>query len=277
MQPIQQGNQRRGHLGIPLLPGGAQAAAGGAGIIDGMFLLGGAFRVDPQSHAFPRRPGPEAEFFQLAGGIEHDVVRIPQNFFKIPLPVAGAEHMDLLPRHLLRSQPGLKQAAGLRSIQVGRHGGIQVKVGKGLLRQEHFGSGFLRHRRQQRAVFQQLPLIQNIGRGGYFCKQLGGVLFSQAPKGRAVVNGHGEPPFSWKQCLCGNTVGLMAVPRRRDNAVIPQSTSTGLWLSLRGRPCLSRASRKGSGSNSSTVCTPGAVHLPVSSIMAPHMAGTPVV
>ena len=56
-----------------------------------------------------------------------------------------------------------------------------------------------------------------------------------------------------------------------------QSTSAGLWLSERGRPYLSRASRYGSGSNSSTVCTPLVVHLPVSSISAPHMAGTPVV
>ena len=56
-----------------------------------------------------------------------------------------------------------------------------------------------------------------------------------------------------------------------------QSTRAGAWLSERGRPYLSRASRYGSGSNSSTVCTPLVVHLPVSSISAPHMAGTPVV
>ena len=56
-----------------------------------------------------------------------------------------------------------------------------------------------------------------------------------------------------------------------------QSTRAGAWLSERGRPYLSSASRYGSGSNSSTVCTPLVVHLPVSSISAPHMAGTPVV
>ena len=33
----------------------------------------------------------------------------------------------------------------------------------------------------------------------------------------------------------------------------------------------------GSGSNSSTVYTPGLFHLPVSSIAAPIIAGTPVV
>ena len=65
--------------------------------------------------------------------------------------------------------------------------------------------------------------------------------------------------------------------RRPHIPLVHQSTSTGLWFSLRGRPYLSSASRNGSGLNSSTVYTPGLVHSPVSIIKAPHMAGTPVV
>ena len=56
-----------------------------------------------------------------------------------------------------------------------------------------------------------------------------------------------------------------------------QSTSTGLKSSSHGSPHLLSASIKGSGSNSSTLCTPAAFHLPVSTIAAPIIAGTPVV
>ena len=101
------------------------------------------------------------------------------------------------------------------------------------------------------------------------------------------------PPRIWLRCLrssrrplwasAARTVhlllGQVCQPRKGRAAVAHphQSTRAGLWLSERGRPYLSSASRYGSGSNSSTVCTPLVVHLPVSSIRAPHIAGTPVV
>lgn len=44
-----------------------------------------------------------------------------------------------------------------------------------------------------------------------------------------------------------------------------------------GNPCRFRASMNGSGSNCSMLNTPLPVHLPVTIIMAPIMAGTPVV
>ena len=56
-----------------------------------------------------------------------------------------------------------------------------------------------------------------------------------------------------------------------------QSTSTGWKSSVQGSPHLFRASMKGSGSNSSMLWTPGLFQVPVISIMAPIMAGTPVV
>ena len=47
--------------------------------------------------------------------------------------------------------------------------------------------------------------------------------------------------------------------------------------SCHGKPYLLRASINGSGSNSSTFHTPGRFHKPFKNIMAPIMAGTPVV
>ena len=47
--------------------------------------------------------------------------------------------------------------------------------------------------------------------------------------------------------------------------------------SCQGSPCLFSCSINGSGLNSSTLFTPGRFHSPLKNIMAPIMAGTPVV
>lgn len=47
--------------------------------------------------------------------------------------------------------------------------------------------------------------------------------------------------------------------------------------SCQGSPCLLSCSMNGSGSNSSTFHTPGRCHNPLKNIMAPIIAGTPVV
>ena len=56
-----------------------------------------------------------------------------------------------------------------------------------------------------------------------------------------------------------------------------QSTSTGFSSTFHGSPHLFRASMYGSGSNSSTVNTPGRFHVPSRTREVPIMAGTPVV
>ena len=48
-------------------------------------------------------------------------------------------------------------------------------------------------------------------------------------------------------------------------------------ISSQGRPYSLSFCMKGAGSNSSILKTPGPFHVPVASIMAPIMAGTPVV
>ena len=121
VEAIQQGGQLRvsRHGGIPLGTGGAQAAAGGTGVIDGVALLGGALGVYPQAHAFAGSLGRRAKLCQLAGGVEHDVVGVLQNGGKFLCPVGSAEHMVLLFRQLLPAQAALVQAAGLGARQVG--------------------------------------------------------------------------------------------------------------------------------------------------------------
>ena len=248
MQTVQQGGQLRVrcHGGVPLGTGGAQTAAGGAGVVDFVSLLRGALRVDAQTDAFARRLCRRAEFCQLAGRVEHDVVGVLQQFLKLVCPVGGAEHMVLLLRQLFPAQTALVQAAGLGTGQIGCQHRVDIKVGKSLLRQQDAAASALLHTQQNFAVAAQLGFVQQIAGGGQAVQLLLGQV-CQPRKGRAAV----------------------AHPH--------QSTRAGLWLSERGRPYLSSASRYGSGSNSSTVCTPLVVHLPVSSISAPHMAGTPVV
>lgn len=63
VQPIQQLQGVGVHLGVPHLPGHPHAAAGGAGVVDGVSLLGGALGIDAQPHTFPRRLGPGPRVF----------------------------------------------------------------------------------------------------------------------------------------------------------------------------------------------------------------------
>ena len=147
VQTIQQGGQLRRclHGGIPLGAGSAKAAAGGAGVVDGVAFLRRALRVDAQANALACRLCRRAERRQLPGRVEHDMVRILQQFCKLILPVGGAEHMVLLVRQLLPAQAALVQAAGLGACQIRGQHWVHVKVGKGLLRQQNFAAGALLH------------------------------------------------------------------------------------------------------------------------------------
>ena len=80
VQTVQQGGQLRvrRHGGVPLGTGGAQTAAGGAGVVDFVTFLRGALRVDAQTNAFARCLCRRAELCQLAGRVEHDMVSVLQ-------------------------------------------------------------------------------------------------------------------------------------------------------------------------------------------------------
>lgn len=72
--------------------------------------------------------------------------------------------------------------------------------------------------------------------------------------------------------LVAVTTPLAGTPIVRKNYIFPV-TSTH----CQGSPYLPRSLRKGSGSNCSIFHTPGLRHVPSATILAPIMAGTPVV
>ena len=207
MEAIQQLRQLRvgRHGGVPLGPGGAQTAARGAGVVDGMALLGGALGVYPQANAFAGSLGRRAKLGQLPRGVEHDVVSVLQQLCELVCPVGGAEHMVFLFRQLLPAQAALVQAAGLGACQVGGQHRVHIKVGKGLLGQQSPASGALLQLQHDLTVPTQLGLVQQIAGGGQALQ----LLFRQ---------------------VCQPCKGRAAILQPH------QSTRAGLWLSLRGRP-----------------------------------------
>ena len=210
------------HGGIPCCAGRTKAAAGRAGVVDRVAVLRGAFRVDAQPYAFARRLDLCTEFCQLCRGVKDDMVGIAQQLVHLVRAVGGAKDMHLTAGHLLGTQPCFKQAAGLGARQVRRQQGIQVIVAERLLCQQYLAAGALCQPAQNFRVAAQRIFIQQIagcGQGGKFRRH-------RAADGRK---------------------------RRPCIVQCHQSTRTGLWFSLRGRPYLSSASRNGSGLNSSTV------------------------
>ncbi len=144
MKAVQQRQRLLVHLLVPHRPGHSHAAAGGAGVIDGMALLSGPLRVDAQSQAFAHLFAPGTEVFELMDGVKDDVVGVLQELLKLVLPVGPAEHMDLFAGHFFFPQPGLIETAGLGPRQISRQKGIEIVVGEGFLRQQHLTAGTLR-------------------------------------------------------------------------------------------------------------------------------------
>ena len=75
MQAVQKSQQFRRHQRVPLGPGGAQTAAGSAGVVDGV-ALGATFRVDAQTDLFAGLLGRRAVRGQLGGTVKDDMVRV---------------------------------------------------------------------------------------------------------------------------------------------------------------------------------------------------------
>ena len=187
MQAVQQSRQSRRHLRIPLGSRGSQAAARGAGIIDLVPLLGGAFRIDPQSDALSGFLGHGAEFLQLSGRIEHNMVGIPQQLPEFRFAICGAEDMGFFPGHFFLPQAGLIQSAGFRTGQIRLQNRVQVIVGKRLLGQKNLSPGSSRYAGQNFAVADQLRLIQHIGRRGDCGKKRLGIPTDKAQKRRTML------------------------------------------------------------------------------------------
>ena len=174
------------------------------------------------------------------------MICVTKQLFKFISPIAGTKYMDLFSGHFLCTKPCLKQSAGLCACKIRLEKAVAVIIAEGLLRQKHLTACLLRHFTKKLCVFYECFFIQNIA-GCFYVSEFRRNASAGCCKWCSFIQ------------------------------LFHQSTSFGSWLSLRGRPYWSRASRNGSGSNSSTVYTPGLIHFPVSIISAPHIAGTPVV
>ena len=167
VKPVQQGQLLRPEIG----QSGAQPGAGGAGVIDGVALLGGALGVHPQAHLLARFPGPPGVLLQLLGGVEHKVVGVLEQLGKLLLPVGGRKDVDLAGEVLL-PQPGLVKAAGGAARQIPGDHGVGVEHREGLLGQEDLGAGGPGHLLEDLQVPFQKSLIHHKGGGGQGSKLL---------------------------------------------------------------------------------------------------------
>ena len=150
------------------------------------------------------------------------MVGVPQQLVHFICAVGRAENVHFFAGHFLRAEPRLIQAAGLGAREVRRQQRVQIVVAERLLRQQHLAPGTMGQPAQNLRVAGQGSFIQQVagrGQGGKFRRH-------------CAVDSRKRRP-----CV----------------ALRHQSTRTGSWFSLRGRPYLSSASRNGSGLNSSTV------------------------
>ena len=115
-------------------------------------------------------------------------------------------------RKLLFAQAALVQAAGFGARQIGGQNGVAAEIGERFLCQQNLASRPLLDAQQNFAVAAEPGLIQQVAGGGQG-SQCSLREVRQPRKGRAGV---GQPH---------------------------QSTRAGAWLSERGRPYLSSASR----------------------------------
>ena len=185
VQAVQQSGEARllCQRGVPLGAGGAETAARGAGVIDGMALLRGALRVDAQTDALARRLCRRAELCQLGRGVEHDVVGVMQQLVELVHPVGGAEDVVLLLGQLFPAQTALVEAAGLSACQIGCEKRVEVEVGESLLRQQDLAARPLLDPQQNFAVAAQLGFVQQIAGGGQAKRAAPSERFASPAKG----------------------------------------------------------------------------------------------
>ena len=131
------------------------------------------------------------------------MIRVPQQFSEFILPVGSAENVHLFPRHFLRAEPCLIQAAGLGSGKTGCQERIEIIVGESLLGKQDPAPGAFRHRGQDLSVCLQPFFVNHVA--------------GRPEGGKAVRRVAAGKPFE-------------------HFALFHQSTSTGLKFSLRGRP-----------------------------------------
>ena len=186
------------------------------------------------------------------------------SLFRGQLPDKGPEAVQLGKRVEHDVVAGLAQVANIR---------LTIPGGKGVhlpaqARTERFAA---QPRLMRRAGAHPVELLRQQGKNRMHGKALEGEQHP-APGPRLHVGEDGE--IALEQPLVHH-VARRVHPRGVETEFQPAVHYNS--TSFQGRPWLFRASMNGSGSNCSMWNTPWPCHLPVSIIMAPIMAGTPVV
>lgn len=116
---------------------GAEARAGGAGIVDGMTLLGGAFGIDAEADLQPCLAQTACIAVQLLRTVEHDMVADGLQNGDVILAECGREDVILLARHLFVTEARLINAARRRPGKVSGDEGIESVAAEAFLREEN--------------------------------------------------------------------------------------------------------------------------------------------
>ena len=215
VEAVQQGREARllFQRGIPLGAGGAEAAARGAGVIDGVALLRRALGVDAQAHALARSLCRRAELCQLGGGVEDDVVGVVEQLVRTRPPGR---------RRRRRGSPSRAAPPCPDGSRRGRWPPCPPDRARG-------GGRGRSWRRPSGPAISCSPSAAGRPAGSRRCGAAGPRPADSRGWAGKRVRRFGEV------CQPGEGRACIEHPH--------QSTRAGLWLSERGRPYLSRASR----------------------------------
>ena len=237
--------------------GGAQARAGGAGVVERDLDLA-VLRVAAQAHLdLPAAGAHRGQVaLELGARVEHQVVGVAQGLGQV-LGRKGRRVGVHLPAELLAREAGLVGAARAAAVQVRTQHVEGGPEGEALEREQHLAAGLGAHPREDAPVALEEPAVHH---------EAGARDPPPVEVGDGRLGGHGRSVSS---------------RGRRVPAARPRKPQTGSGpsgaVSTQGRPHLPISCMNGSGSNCSTFHTPGLRQRPSTSSFAPSIAGTPVV
>ena len=151
-------------LGAEVLLGDAEAGEGRAGVVDAAALRG-ELRIDAQSDA--RMLCPARKLFQLAEGVEYDMIADGRDLVKLVLQIGRTKDMIFAPEVLVR-EPGFIQSARRRAAYIRRDERIEIIAGERLLREQNFTARTHLDRAQDLQIVKERVLVDDVdGRGKF--------------------------------------------------------------------------------------------------------------
>ena len=166
MNPIQKFHQLRilHNCFIPLYSCCTHAASRCTRVINLMSLLGRAFRIDPESHAFSCLFRHSSKAKKLGRRIKYNMIGILKKFLEFIRPVTCTEYMNLFSLHFLCTQSCLIQSTGLCTRQIRFKKRITIIITECFLCQKHLTSCPFCYFTEQFCVFCKCFFIQYITR-----------------------------------------------------------------------------------------------------------------